>query len=331
MGYKAQKTEVENKIKRIKRILLFIAVAFLTALVVFSCFYPPESWKYYFATPKISKRKAGEMRMHFIDVGQGDCTLIELPGGQTVLVDGGDGSARTKKVILRYLNALDIDEINHLVITHADDDHCGAIDEIARMKKVFNAYLPATNEVTDGEYMEAYTALVQSKCKLYRADRTLKIQGEKYGYSLSFLYPYKGMEINETDDNASSAVIWLDYLGVSALLMGDATSEVEKSLLRDNAWGFFQGKGVDLQSTEILKLGHHGSGSSSTLEFLQYLNLRTGIISCGKDNVYGHPAREVMENLSLLDTDVYRTDNHGHILLTVSLDGKYTVKTTKGA
>jgi len=329
MGYKAQKTEVENKQKRIKRIALSIGAVLLTGLVVFSCFCPPESWKYYFATPKVSKRGAGEMRLHFIDVGQGDCTLIELPDGQTVLVDGGDGSSRTKKVILRYLNALDIDEINHLVITHADDDHCGAIDEIARMKKVFNAYLPASYDVTDGQYTEAYAALVQSKCKLYEADRTIEIRDLEYGYRLSFLYPYKGMETDEKDNNASSAVLWLDYLGVSALLMGDATSEVENRLIRDDVWGFFQDKDVNLQETEILKLSHHGSGESSTKEFLQYLNLQAGIISCGKDNVYRHPAREVLENLSALDADVYRTDVNGSILLTVSPNGKYTVKTEK--
>ena len=84
MGYRAQKIEVEGKIKRIKRILLFIGAILLTGLVVFSCFYPPESWKYYFDLPNVSTRKVGEMRLHFIDVGQGDCTLIELPDSQTV-------------------------------------------------------------------------------------------------------------------------------------------------------------------------------------------------------------------------------------------------------
>ena len=323
MGYKEQKLAVDEKLKRIKRILLLVVVFLLTALVVFSCFYPPESWKYYFDMPNVPKRKAGEMRLHFIDVEQGDCSLIELPDGQIVLVDGGNGTRKTERTVLRYLNALGIEEIDHLIITHTDNEHCGAIDEVVKQKKVLNAYLPATSKITDGEYAEAYAALIKEDCALYEAERTIRLKGDKYPYQLSFVYPYSATAWLEGDE-VTSSVFWLDYQGVSALFMGDAGLDVENSLLRDDAFGFLADE-VDLKSTEILKTAHHGSNASTSRDFLSYLGVKTAIISCGKDNPYGYPLPEVLDNLAWHGAAVHRTDLQGNILITVRPNGEYTV------
>jgi competence protein ComEC len=243
-----------------------------------------------------------------------------------MLVDGGSSGAKTEKTVLRYLNALKIDTIDYLLITHTDDDHCGAIAEVARHKKVLNAYLPTSYDITSGEYAEAYAALAQEDCRLFTTDRTLDLSGKgDTPYTLSFLYPYSD---RMTDgDNEGSAVFWLDYMGVSFLFTGDAPKEVEEELLRDDGFGFFDERGVTLADTEILKVAHHGSSNSTSMELLTYLNLETAIISCGKDNAYGHPADVVMGMLEVVGADVYRTDESGHIILTVGQDGNYTVKT----
>jgi beta-lactamase superfamily II metal-dependent hydrolase len=327
MSYREQKNKVDEKVKHLKRVLLFVFVVLLLALFIFSFFYPPESWKYYFSKPKVAAREGKEMRVHYIDVGQGDCIFIELPDGKTMLVDGGGVGAGTEKTVLRYLNALKIDEIDYLLITHADNDHCGAIGEVVRMKKIFNAYLPATNEIKSGAYAEAYAQLSREECALHEANGTVDLSNaDETPYTLSFLYPYtKGMVHG---DNEGSVVFWLDYMGVSFLFTGDAPTEVEEELMRIHSLELLDEK-VCLDSTEIVKLGHHGSSQSSSKSFLEYLNLETAILSCGANNSYGHPAEGVMESLSNLSADVYRTDEMGNIIVTVGADGKYTVKTLK--
>ena len=327
MGYREQKNKVEEKVKRLKRIFLCVFVALLLTLVIFSFFYPPETWKYRFSLPKVDARGEKEMRVHYIDVGQGDCILIELPDGKTMLVDGGDVGAETEKRVLRYLNALKIDVIDYLVVTHKDRDHCGAIGEVAMTKNVLNAYLPMGDDVGSGAYAEGYADLSKTKCSLFDLNATVDLsQKGETPYTLSFLYPYSKGTINE--DNEGSAVFWLDYMGVSFLFTGDAPTEVEEELMRIHSLELLDEK-VCLDSTEIVKLGHHGSSQSSSKSFLEYLNLETAILSCGANNSYGHPDEGVMESLSKLSADVYRTDEMGNIIVTVGADGNYTVKTIK--
>ena len=327
MGYRAHKEKEENKQKRVKRILFFIGIFVLLAALIFAGFCPPETWKYYVSLPEVEQRGEGELRMHFIDVGQGDCTLIELPDGKIMMIDAGDDGDTTKKQILRYLNALEIDVIDYLVITHADRDHCGGVEEIVKWKKVLNAYLPATSKTSDTEYAEAYTALADTECTLIEASRLVPFGGKEAPYNLAFLYPYAESEVEENND--ASSVLWLEYLGISALFMGDALQEVEALLLRDDKLGFLQKLGVELSSTEILKVAHHGSGYSSSTSFLEYLNVQTAVVSCGKDNAYGHPSDRVLGDLSAFGASVYRTDENGHVIITVSTDKSVTVTTLK--
>ena len=163
---------------------------------------------------------------------------------------------------------------------------------------------------------------------MIKTDRTLDLSKDgETPYTLSFLYPYT--QSMATGDNEGSSVLWLDYKGVSILFTGDAPTAVEGELLRDDQYGFFKDKGVELSDTEILKVAHHGSAYSTSMELLTYLNLQTAILSCGKGNAYGHPANEVLEKLEIVGADVYRTDEVGHIIVTVLQDGTYSTKTVK--
>ncbi len=329
MGYRAHKERSERKIKILKRVALCICLVFVLAAGIFAYFVPPESWSYYFHMPDVGKRNEGEMRIHFIDVGQGDCTLLELPDGKIMLVDGGNGKKATKKRILRYLNALDISVIDYLVVTHSDDDHCGSLEEVFRYKKVLNAYLPPSFGEEDYELAEVYAEANEEGCSILAPSRAV-VLSEKTGktpYTLATLNPF-GEELGgEVVGNDSSVVLWVDYFGVSALLCGDVTSAVEEVLVRDDRLGLFSARGVTLSQTELVKVGHHGSKSSSSQAFLEYLGVESAVISCGKNNEYGHPHTETLNRLQSVDATVYRTDRQGHIVATLKKDGTYSIKT----
>lgn len=331
MSYFTEKLKIESKIKKIKIVVAAIVAAVLLALCIFSAFVPPATWKYRVAIPKINKRAAGEMRLHFLDVGQGDAIIIELPDGKIMLIDGGNNDSKTEKSIMRYLHALKIETIDYLVVTHADSDHCGSLDTVLKYKKIKNAYIPKTNITVNKEYADFYAMLQKEQCNVEYSARSIILNNEgEYPYELSFLLPYT-LEVEEGEEetkenNQSSAVIWLDYQGISALFAADATMEMENNLMRDDKLGLLENRGVDLSSTEILKVAHHGSKYSSSLEFLQYLNLKTAVISCGEKNVYGHPTQEVLENLNAVGAQIYRTDEDENILISVSKHGKYQTK-----
>ncbi len=327
MGYRALRDKIEDKKKLFKRVALCIFAVILAVGVVFSCIVPPEGWKYYVGKPKLSKRKTGELRIHYIDVGQGDCTLIELPDGKTVLIDGGEDSGKVKKQVLRYLNALKIGRIDHLVVTHTDGDHCGSLEEVFAYKKILNAYLPPSFEASNIEYAEMYEALVKEKCRQYTTSRSIDLSGKgEMPYTLRFLYPYAEETGAQTD---GSSVLWLEYNGVSAIFCGDAAFSTEEALVREDKLGLLEPLGVSLDDTNILKVAHHGSASSTSKEWLEYLGAETAVISCGAENAYGHPSGEVLQRLNSVGTQIYRTDMQGNILITLRKEGTYTVKAEK--
>ena len=328
MGYRAEKEKIEKKIRAIKMVVLCVVLVAVIGLCVFSAICPPATWKYRVKKPKIAKRADGEMRIHFLDVGQGDCTLIELPDGKVALIDGGDTSSRTAETILRYLNALKIKTIDYLVVSHPNRDHVGSLKTVVEQKKVLNAYLPATNPKNEhATYAGFYQELLEEDCNLTYSARGVNVSGN--GYTFSFLYPYVENVDDADNYDGASSVLWLDYMGMSAIFMGDETSETEEALIRDDGLGLFDNLGVDLQSTEILKVGHHGSDSSTSLEFLQYLHVKTAVISCGKNNAYNHPADSVLDNISLAGAEVYRTDVNGTVMISIKNGGGYGLETIK--
>ena len=335
MGYRADKERVENKLKLIKRISLGILLVCLVGLCIFSAFVPPNTWKYYVGGPTISKRKAGELRIHFLDVWQGDCSLIELPDGKVMLIDGGGAGNSTEKTVLRYLNALKIDVIDHLVVTHSDEDHCGSLDKVFKYKKVLNAYLPPSYVPESGEYSETYAAVIKEKCNVYHSSSSLGNLGNaagKYPYDLSFVFPYQydvdfALLYGTQDDNLLSSVVHLDYQGVGALFAADISFAEEETIINNDKVGIFD-SGL-LLNTEILKVAHHGSKNSTSSAWLEYLGVKTAVISCGENNPYGHPTQETLSRLISAGAEVWRTDKDGHIVVTISAAGTYKVKKIK--
>lgn len=332
MGYKAEKEQRELIRKRAICIIALIVFVILLTLCIISAFAPTATWKYYFRLPNVSKREGTDLRIHYVDVGQGDCTVIELPDGKVMLIDGGDGSGETDRAVMRYLNALDIDVIDYLVVTHADSDHCGALDTVLKYKEVQKAFLPPTAASVNAEYARFYKQLNKEGCAIEYTSRAvnLSVAESATPYTLQCLYPYandiSGELSDKEDNNALSSVFWLDYYGTSALFCGDAPKSVETLLLRDAQLGVLNKQGVALSSTEILKVAHHGSSSSTGEDFLSYLHAKTAVISCGEDNPYNHPSPNCLHALSTLGIQTYRTDAQGSIIATLRADGTYEMQ-----
>ena len=329
MGYQEEKAKIDEKKKRITVITLIVIAVLVVALCVFAAFVPPDTWAYYVALPTVEARKEGEMKITFLEVGQGDCTLIELPDGKTMLIDGGDGGAGATNNIMRYLNASKIDKIDYLVLTHADADHCGGLVRIMQLKEIGALYLPITAPEKDGAYASFYQAVQESGCKWKFGTRDTSIVSTdaRYSFCLQFLSPMEQDIGKDIDANETSAVIWLDYQGVSTLFTGDATMKTENRLMEYYGLGLLDNSTVDLTDTEILKVSHHGGEDATSVGFLKFLGAETAMISCGKGNPYGHPTAALLARLKVAGLTAYRTDSQGHISVTVSPDGSYRVST----
>lgn len=236
-------------------------------------------------------------KLTFIDVGQGDSALLELPFNQgNILIDTGGNYSYdlSSNVLIPYLKARNIKKIETLVISHGDYDHMGAsidlINSFKVEKVIFN-----NGEFNDLE-LELIKLLEKKNIPYYKDIRELNMNGN----NLYFLN-----NRNYFNENDNSNVIYTELNGIKLLLMGDASVEVEEDILEK----------YDLDDIDILKVGHHGSKTSSSKYFIDSINPKYSIISVGKNNRYGHPNKEVVDNL--YNSNIYRTDEYGSIMFKI--------------
>ena len=245
--------------------------------------------------------------VHYIDVGQGDAALV-LCDDKTMLIDGGKPHASS--IIYTYLKNLNIDYLDYIVASHADDDHIGGLSAPLAKMKVGNVLAPETEADT-----RSYESL-----KNKTAEQGLTITHPKPGESLDFgsskIEFYGPITESENDRNNGSVVMKIIYGDTSFLFTGDAEREEEQEILS---------AGYDLSAT-VLKVGHHGSKNSTTYPFLREIMPKYAVISVG-DNNYGHPTEDTLSRLRDADVKVYRTDMQGDIVATS--DGKTVTVTTK--
>ena len=243
--------------------------------------------------------------VHFIDVGQADAIYIDLPADQDILIDAGnraDGST-----VVNYLRKQGVDDIELLIATHPHEDHIGGIPDVLNMYEVEN--------IIDSGY-PANTATFNTYFTAVQAEGANYAQSayQSFTYGTATLKILTGHEYWE-DINNYSVVCRLDTGDIEFLFMGDAESPVESNLYED-------------LSAEVLKVGHHGSTSSTSDSFLARVNPKAAIISVGADNDYGHPSNEVLTRLQSAGAKIYRTDEQGTITVTVTTDGgTYSINT----
>ena len=237
-------------------------------------------------------------QLTYMDVGQGDSILLELPKNKNILIDTGgikNATSITQSKTIPYLKSLGIKRISHLILTHADFDHMGEainlVNNFKVEKVIFNC-----GEINDLE-QELIKVLDKKKIKYYSCIKELNIDTNR-------LYFLQTKEYDNENDNSN--VIYTELNGYKFMFMGDASITTEKEILNK----------YNLSDIDVLKVGHHGSKTSSSKEFINEINPKYSIISVGKNNRYGHPNKEVLNNLS--NSKIYRTNQDGSIMLKVA-------------
>ena len=244
---------------------------------------------------KITKEFISEndenLKVYFFDVGQADSILI-VNENQTMLIDAGNNE--DGNLLVQNLHELQIEKINYLIGTHPHEDHIGGLDDIINNFEIEHIYMPKvqTNTKTFEDVLDAV------------AKKKLKIETPEIGDSFKIgEASCKVLSVTEekTNLNLSSIVIQMNFEDLSYLFTGDAEEEIENKL--------------QVGKINILKVGHHGSDTSSSKKFLNKIAPELAIISVGKDNTYGHPSKTTLDNLQSIGSTIYRTDEVGNIMI----------------
>lgn len=256
------------------------------------------------ATEDSKETSASGIKIHFIDVGQADSILVQQ-GSSTMLIDAGNND--DSELVVNYLRKNGVKKIDYLVGTHPHEDHIGGLDKVIEEFDIGKIYMPRATSNTR-TYEDVLKAIKAKKLKT-----SSPTPGTKFniGDAECTIFAPNGKEYE--DLNEYSVVIKVVYKENSFMLTGDAEGTSEKEMIA---------KGFNL-SADVLKLGHHGSGSSSTKAFLDKVNPKYAIVSAGKDNDYGHPHKATMDKMKSRGIKIYRTDESGTIVCTS--DGK-TIK-----
>jgi beta-lactamase superfamily II metal-dependent hydrolase len=241
--------------------------------------------------------QSGNLTVHFIDVGQGDSILLDL-GDTEVLIDGGDKSPGVVSYISHYVDG----PLEVMVATHPHADHIGGLIGVLDAFKVDEIWLNGDTS-TSQTYSQFISAVNSEGAEVHVARRGDTIQASNLTFNV--LSP-----VNlDSDTNDNSIVLSLSYGQVDFLFTGDAQMAAEASMLA---------AGI-VPDVDILKVGHHGSRTASSIQFLQAAKPEVAIYMAGKGNIYGHPHQETINNLCEIGAEIYGTDIHGTI--TVTTDG----------
>ena len=266
---------------------------------------------------------AENLTAHFIDVGQGDCILLQF-NDKSILIDGGP--AETGPRVEEYLRRQNVTSLDLLILTHPHDDHIGGLIAVLEDFPVKQAMDNGEND--SSLIYKRFRALIEKKNIIYAPayagqeidlDPALKIEvlwppqgglsgGAKLSRNAAMKNPWESVMVRviSGDMNQNSLVLRITYGRISLLLMGDADTVVENSLVSS---------GFNL-SSQILKVGHHGGTSASRSEFLEKVRPAVSVISVGEGNLYGYPTKRTLDALQAVGSRVYRTDTCGDIIIT---------------
>lgn len=269
--------------------LLFTIIFLIIALIAQSFYKPSQS-----SIQEVDEIKAeyNDLQIYFMDVGQADCILVRNQN-KNMLIDAGNNEDGQK--LVDYFKKIGIEEFEYVIGTHPHEDHIGGLDNIINSFNIKNILLPEAYTTTK-TFSDVLTAI---------ENKNLEITVPNIGDTINFggtniEVMYVGN--NESDLNDNSIVLKITYGKYSYLLTGDTTNNCEKLMLDKN-----------IQS-DVLKVAHHGSNTSSTNDFLKKVNPKYAIISVGKDNSYGHPSDSTINRIKKYTNNIYQTKDYGTIV-----------------
>ncbi len=282
------------------KVLLVLALLITSAIVLNTV---PGAWSFlskylpFLEEPREVTVPNGEMSVHFLDVGQGDCSLIIMPDGKTMLIDASvkDEGAN----IAEYISRNNVNHIDYFVLTHPHADHIGGAKKVIETFPVGTVVMP--DAVSDTATFENLLTAIE--------DKGIKLHVAALGdiirlgnANVTVIAP-----VNKTDDmNNMSLVLRLDYGKTAFMFMGDAERPSENDMLNKHSASAFK--------ANVIKLGHHGASTSSSDELLDAVMPEYAVISCGKDNSYGHPHSETVNRLNKSGIRYFQTDIDGNIV-----------------
>ena len=231
------------------------------------------------------------LEISYLDVGQADCILIRK-NNRNILIDAGNYEDGEK--LVKYFQENGIKKFDYVIGTHAHEDHIGGMSKIIDNFRINHFYMPDVVTTTK-TFEDVLNSLEKNKVKFEtpKIDSTFKVDDLKF--------TVLSITNNKEDLNDTSIVLKLTYENTSYLFMGDASSNIENNILDK-----------DIESN-VLKVGHHGSGYSSSAKFIKKVNPDYAIISVGKNNSYNHPKNVVIKKLERIGSTIYRTDKQGTI------------------
>ncbi len=241
-----------------------------------------------------------EVQLHFIDVGQGDAILVRTPKGDVLVDTGGHTSADNLKA---YLDEHNVRDLEYVIFTHPDLDHIAGGGEVLNHYHVKRVIRPRHDSSTK-TYAALSDLIKNIKVEDIRADAESEFNIGEVKFTI--LAP---LEENVSTNNDASVVLRVGYGNTSALLTGDAQMKAEHEMV--SKYGSTKGGMLDC---DLLKVAHHGSGTSSSEAFINAVRPEYAVISCGTNNKYGHPDEETIRRLKDARANVFRTDNDGSIV-----------------
>lgn len=281
--------------KRFICIKSLLSALLLILLLIFGCSCDLNDLNNNHNEESTVSQPSGSFTAHYLDVGQGDSILLELPNSECMLIDSGENYHG--KGIIDYITALGYSKIDYLVATHPHSDHIGSMAYIVRNFDIGEIYMPKVGTNTS-TYESLLKAIQKKELKVHSAAAGMNIF-DSQGLSIDIIAP---VTIVENDLNNCSIVMKAVYGSTSFLFTGDAETKEFNTITAD-------------MSADVLKVGHHGSKTSTTEEVLSRVKPTTAVISCGKDNTYGHPHKSTIKYLNAIDCKIYRTDEDKTIII----------------
>ena len=281
----------------VRSLVMFVIVVLIALLVTYMS---PYLEQYFGEEPRepIPVGDGEYIEIHVIDVGQGDSILIRTAGGD-MLIDAGPSSGEDE--LKAYLTEMQVDDIEYAVFTHPDADHIGNADMILTDYTVSNVIMPDHSKDSK-TYQRMMTALDASGATLVSPEPDLTFT--MGSMTVTVLAP---VEDKYSSTNDYSVVMRLDFGETSFMMTGDAEKTSEEDILGRYSMNFLD--------CDVIKVGHHGSDTSTSQAFLDAVSPEIALISCGEGNTYGHPYAVTLQKLEAASADIYRTDEWGDIVL----------------